>query len=313
VKSRVTEHLRRRRGSRGVQVSEAVPDGGARVADSALSWWPSFGPEGYLGQLTDEFQHALADERRALARADCSFYHAVDLPDGEVVPGPWDLRGHEAEYLGDVALAGRRVLELGPASGHLTYFMERAGADVVAFDAGYDVSIDLHPAPGEMDTRKLRLDHARMINDVQNSWWYLHREYASKARMIYGNIYALPADLGEFDVSVFASILLHLRSPVAALEQAACRTRETIVVTEPWALGRELLHDNIMQIFPFGDAGRWTVWWQISAGAVAQMLHTMGFRKAETFEHKQKHQFGHVASAGYEDIQMYTVVAQRGS
>jgi hypothetical protein len=111
---------------------------------------------------------------------------------------------------------------------------------------------------------------------------------------------------------VVASILLHLRSPVAALEQAARRTRGTMVVAEPWALGPERLHDNIMQIFPFGDSGRWTVWWQISAGAVVQMLHTMGFRRAEVFEHTQKHQFGHVVDAAYDDIHMYTVVAQRG-
>src|SRR6267143_1531568 len=103
---------------------------------------------------------------------------------------------------------GRR--SVGPATGALTYYMERSGADVVSFDVGYDVSIDLHPAPGNVDTRKLRLDHAQMINETQNSWWYLHRTYASSARMVYGDIYALPGDLGEYDVSVFAAILLHL-------------------------------------------------------------------------------------------------------
>ena len=32
------------------------------------------------------------------------------------------------------------MLEFGPATGALTYFMERAGAEVVAFDVGYDLS-----------------------------------------------------------------------------------------------------------------------------------------------------------------------------
>jgi hypothetical protein len=146
---------------------------------------------------------------------------------------------------------------------------------------------------------------------VQNSWWYLHAAYGSSARMVYGNIYDLPADLGEFDVSVFAAILLHLRNPVAALEQAARRTRDTIVVTEPWAFGPESLHDNVMKIFPFGESGRWTLWWSISAGAVVRMLETMGFRETRVVEHTQRHQFGHVASAPYEDMQMYTVVGRR--
>ena len=129
--------------------------------------------------------------------------------------------------------------------------------------------------------------------------------------MVYGDIYSLPGDLGEYDVSVFAAILLHLRSPVAALEQAARRTRDTIIVTEPWMFGRESMHDNVMKIFPFGESGRWTVWWSISAGAVVQMLDTMGFREARVIEHKQRHQLGHDTDAPYSELDMYTVVAHR--
>jgi hypothetical protein len=273
--------------------------------------WPSFAPPGYLGQLREEYQRALADERAALTRSDCRFYQSVELPGGEVIEGPWDLRGRELEYLGGIDLAGRRVLELGPATGALTYFMEREGADVVSFDVGYDVSIDLYPAPGNADTRKLRHDHARKTNEVQNSWWYLHRAYASTARMVYGDLYALPGDLGEYNVSVFAATLLHLRSPVAALEEAARRTRETIVVTEPWAFGRDSMLDNAMRIFPFGESGRWTLWWSISAGAVVQMLERMGFGEARVIEHTQRHRFGDVADGPYDDVDMYTVVAHR--
>jgi O-methyltransferase len=301
----------KRKWSRVDDAPVAKADAGVQAPSESLVRWPSFGPPGYLGQLDDEYQRALADERAALTRADCRFYHSVELPGGEVIAGPWDLRGREHEYLGNVDLGGRRVLELGPATGALTYYMERAGADVVSFDVGYDVSIDLHPAPGNVDTRKLRLDHAQMIGETQNSWWYLHREYASKARMVYGDIYALPGDLGEYDVSVFAAILLHLRSPVAALEQAARHTRDTIIVTEPWAFGRESMHDNIMKIFPFGESGRWTLWWSISAGAVVQMLDAMGFRNVRVVEHTQRHQFGHATDAAYDDMEMYTVVASR--
>jgi len=289
----------------------AAVDPGVQAPSNSISHWPSFGPPGYLGQLTDEYQLALSEERAALTRADCRFYHSVELPGGEVIAGPWDLRGRELEYLGNVDLGRRRVLEFGPATGALTYYMERSGAEVTSFDVGYDVSIDLHPAPGNVDTRKLRLDHAQMIGETQNSWWYLHRAYESKARMVYGDIYALPGDIGEYDVSVFAAILLHLRSPVAALEQAARHTRDTIIVTEPWGFGRESMHENIMKIFPYGEGGRWTLWWSISAGAVVQMLDTMGFRDTRVIEHTQRHQFGHAADAPYEDMEMYTVVARR--
>ena len=146
----------KRKWSRVDEAPSVEADPGVQAPADSLVRWPSFGPAGYMGQLSDEYQRALADERAALTRADCRFYHSVELADGEVVAGPWDLRGREHEYLGNVELGGRRVLEFGPATGALTYYMERAGADVVSFDVGYDVSIDLHPAPGNVDTRKLR-------------------------------------------------------------------------------------------------------------------------------------------------------------
>ena len=280
------------------------------TVDPRLAQWPSFGPERHLGQLHPEYQRMLADERAGLTREDCDFYHSVRLSDGTVIAAPWDLRGREREYLGNVDFAGKSVLELGPATGHLTYFMERAGADVVSFDVGYEVSMDLMPTPLP-DIRQLRLDHACNVTRSQNAWWFLHRDYGSSARMIFGDIYALPGDIGEFDVSVFGAILLHLKSPIAALEQAARRTRSTIVVTEPWAYAAEQLHDNIMRPFPLGEGGRWVIWWSISAGAVVRMLDALGFTRCQVITHKQSHQFGHVLGSPYQDIEMYTVVGHR--
>src|SRR5215208_3579534 len=72
---------------------------------------------------------------RAPASADdCHFYHWMEIPGHGLVGGDWDLRGAEAEYLGHVALAGLRVLEIGPASGGLTFHMESQGAEVVAVE-----------------------------------------------------------------------------------------------------------------------------------------------------------------------------------
>jgi SAM-dependent methyltransferase len=273
-------------------------------------FWPAFPPDGYLGQLHPDFQRSLAEQRSVLERQDCIFYHTIEMPDGEVIPGPWDLRSRESEYLGHVPLAGRRVLEFGPSTGHLTFWMEDRGAEVVCFDAGWDVSIDLVPAPGG-ETRKLRTDHAARTCEFQNSWWYVHQRRRSKAKMVYGDIYRLPGDLGEFDVCTFGSILLHLRSPIEALWQGARRTRSQIVVTETWPEGDETLMDNIMRIFPVGEGGRWVVWWEISAGAVVAMLEIMGFGKTQVVRHTQRHQHGHRADIPYVEQPMYTVIGER--
>lgn len=292
---------------------ETLPIPGPRPepgdGDRPRVFWPAFPPEGYLGQLTNEFQRSMAAERAGLTREDCRFYHSVEVG-GEAISGPWDLRGRESAYLGQLELAGRRVLELGPSTGHLSFWMEEQGAEVVCFDAGFDASIDLLPAPGG-ETRKLRHDHARMVCEFQNSWWYLHRHRRSTVRMVYGDIYRLPGDLGEFDVSTFQSILLHLRSPIAALEEASRRTRSTIVVTDTWPEGRDTLMSNTMRFFPVGEAGRWVVWWEISAGAVVAMLQCLGFGRTTVTTHTQLHQHGHRPDIPYVEQPMYTVVGER--
>src|SRR5271156_2023993 len=110
---------------------------------------PSYPPQDYLGQLAPDFQAAVSKRREGADLTDFVWYHAFELPDGTVLPGVWDLRGHESAYLGGVELAGKRVLELGPATGALTFYMERMGAEVVAFEAGFDVPIDTLPLRGE--------------------------------------------------------------------------------------------------------------------------------------------------------------------
>jgi hypothetical protein len=66
--------------------------------------------------------------------ADCYFYHTMELPGHGVMKGDWDLRGGVDDYLGKVAFAGQRVLEIGPASGFLTFEMEKRGAAVVSVE-----------------------------------------------------------------------------------------------------------------------------------------------------------------------------------
>lgn len=66
---------------------------------------------------------------------ECFFYHTMDLPGHGVVQGDWDIRGRESQYLGEVAFRNKRVLEVGPASGQLSFFMEGQGAEVVSVEA----------------------------------------------------------------------------------------------------------------------------------------------------------------------------------
>ena len=75
----------------------------------------------------------------------CYFYHTMDLPGLGVVAGEWDLRPGLTAYLGGLSFAGKRVLEIGPASGFVGFMLERQGAEVVGFDLAADGTPDLVP------------------------------------------------------------------------------------------------------------------------------------------------------------------------
>src|SRR5262249_47083940 len=62
-----------------------------------------------------------ASPRTVTDLADCYFYHTLELPGYGLVEGEWDLRAGAEAYLGGVDFRGRRVLEVGPASGFLCF------------------------------------------------------------------------------------------------------------------------------------------------------------------------------------------------
>jgi hypothetical protein len=280
-----------------------------RHFSGADSVWPRTPPKGYLGQLEPTFQARLDAMFAPMPLESCDFYHTSTLSDGRVLPGAWDLRGAEADYLGHVPFGGRRVLELGPASGHLTYYMESLGAEVVSFDAGWDATVDVLPRP-DIDRDEVARDVMRMIARVQGAWWHLHRDRQSSAKAAYGNIYALPRDLGPFHVSVFGAILLHLSNPFQALCEAAARTTETIVVTDALQDPSLDADDNVMR---FASAGfsNLTVWWTITPGTVVRMLRHLGFEKTTVTYHSQRHHLAHDLEADPVDMAMFTVVGER--
>ena len=163
--------------------------------------------------------------------SDCYFYHVMDLPGYGEVGGEWDLRGGEESYLGGVSFQGKRVLELGTASGHLCRFMESKGADVIGFDLPSEGSWDLVPFAG-LDLSSAKLGMQNHIERQKNGWWFAHHLFGSRAKAVYGDIYAVPEEIGPVDIATFGSILLHLRDPFRALQSVLRLTRQTVIVTE---------------------------------------------------------------------------------
>ena len=270
--------------------------------------WPAKPPPGYRGQLDPDFQRELAGRWADVRLEDCYFYHTVLFPDGTLIKGPWDLIDNESQYLGGIDLAGRTVLEYGPASGWLTQWMSRQGAEVVIIDIGWDLSTDLMPLK-TIDLEETRRVQVARAGQVVNSWWCVRNAFGHSARAVYAPVYDLPSDLGRYDTSVFGSILLHLKDPFLAMQQAASITDDSIVVTEPLVVSAEDINRPIM-IWNPGRSTNPNGWWLLTPGVIVDMLDVLGFPNATVSYHRQYY----VPETNPEladDVTFYTVVARR--
>lgn len=184
------------------------------------------------GEIT--VQSKWARPRAKVDRHDCFFYHTTQFKNGDVAAGQWDLRGRFPDYIGHVDLSETRVLDVGTASGFLSFSAEEAGAhEVVSFDL--DTAARQHLLPF---SDSLYVTHHAAWVDAQtaafegwkNAYWFTHHDRASRARAVYGDVYDLPTHIGVFDVVILGSILEHLGDPIRAFGSIAKVATDRIVI-----------------------------------------------------------------------------------
>jgi SAM-dependent methyltransferase len=258
--------------------------------------------------------------------SECHFYHTTDVPGFGRVEGQWDLRGGEEDYLGRVDFGGKRVLEIGPANGFLSFHMERLGASVVSYDLSEEYDWDF--VPFARREQRLAPEFKANLRKLNNAYWLCHRAFGSKGRVVYGSVYDIPGEIGPVDVTTFGSVLLHLRDPFLALERALRLTTETAVVTDlfgdprphpfdqtparyVWRALRRVrarLAGPSMQFLPDARTGESNgTWWYLSPALVQRFLAVLGFEESVVTYHEQLY----LGAGTPLKIQMYTVVARR--
>jgi len=225
-----------------------------------------------------------APKRTVKNVTDCHFYHCLDFKSGESVTGAWDLRKDVHGYLGNVDFADKRILDVGTASGCLTWEMERLGGACVGVDLEVEAEWDVVPS-FEPEKDKLGTEGRReAVRRLHNSWWYAHRANKSKAKVWYGTVYTIPEELGAFDIGVYGAILVHLRDPFKALQVGTRLVKDTVIVTEELGAGPQEIGDPNVRFVPKpGKVGY--AWWQMSPAAVIRMLNVLGFGKTTVTYH----------------------------
>ena len=227
-------------------------------------------------------QRPLLEQPRLVERLeDCFFYHAMELPGFGLVRGQWDLRGRFDEYVGGVDVAGKTVLDVGTATGFLSFEAEkRSAVRVLSFDMSNARQQTFLPFKDKLfyrDPARWAEVYGAEIEQWKNAYWLCHRLLGSRAEVYYGNIYELPGELGQFDIAIVGSVLEHLSDQITALASIARLTKETIVVVSPLLQDEErIARFEALASNPDADF----TWWTYSLGVYREVFGMLGFRIA---------------------------------
>lgn len=221
---------------------------------------------------------------------DCFFYHRTGRSELESLNSNWDLTDCVDEYLGNVDYSQQRVLDIGTASGFLTFEMEKRGAEVVSFDMPSSTNWNLVPHFALEETKQDELAKRALAHKrLQNAYWYLHGKLNSTAKVHYGNVYELPVELGNFDIVFMGMILGHLRDPFQAIYSASrlCKNRMVITnqadsKTSSWF--KQPKQIPMAMFMPSREDVIGAAWWALSTECIERMLGTIGFKVTETYE-----------------------------
>jgi SAM-dependent methyltransferase len=210
---------------------------------------------------------------------DCLFYHSFTFPSGESVEGLWDLRGRFADYIGNVALTGKSVLDVGTASGFLAFEAERAGAkSVMALDGPTTADFERVPFRGDdyLENRAAWVAERDVyIEQIRNSFWYAHYEMGSKVEATLRTIRSLPYWDRQFDVVIAGAIVEHHGDPVSFIGAIARLAKETVIIGFT-----DIIDVDALYMAPHSA---WTDpkisygWWRLTRGLYARVFENLGF------------------------------------
>ena len=258
-----------------------------------------------MSKVTTQNPVQFADERIVQSLDDCYFYHTMELPGFGLIEGEWDLRGKFPDYTGHVDFNGKSVLDIGCASGFLSFEAEKRGAEVVSFDIGHGGLQHLLPFRQSLyyqDHPRWAEAQTKFFERWKNAYWLGHRLLGSRAKAFYGDVYELPVSLGLFDIVLIGSVLEHLRDPISALASISRVSGHTLVIVTP------MLDTNepIARLQASADSPQFDyTWWIYSLGAYKEVLAMLGYRISSV----QQGRYRFVKSK--EPLQRTTIVAVR--
>jgi tRNA (mo5U34)-methyltransferase len=209
-----------------------------------------------------------------------SWYHCIELPDGTVTPGAFDLRPAAEVVPLPASLDGLRCLDVGTWDGFWAFEMERRGAaDVVAIDIEDPERWDWPPRER---LSALRGGLAVLAERKPAGAGFAEAAAAlgSRAERVDRSVYELDPDVdGRFDVVFVGSLLLHLRDPVGALDRVRRVCAGQAVIADTVEAIPSLLRPRTPTARLEGAERPW--WWLPNRAGLHQMVRSAGFEIVE--------------------------------
>jgi tRNA (mo5U34)-methyltransferase len=201
------------------------------------------------------------------------WYHTIDVAPGVSTPGVFDLRPI-VDRLPWPDVEGKRCLDVGTYDGFLAFELERRGAaEVVATDISDHAEWDHEVRLGDQSTELLE-----EIAGEKGAGFAIARDLrGSSVRKEEINAYDLsPERLGQFDVVVCGSLLLHLRDPLRALAAIRSVCTGVFMSIEQVDLVLTRMHPRRPLANIDGTSGRGQ-WWVCNVAGHLRMLEAAGF------------------------------------
>jgi tRNA (mo5U34)-methyltransferase len=215
------------------------------------------------------------------------WYHTIDLGNGLLTPGDYDYRDSWSAFRFPEDMTGMSVLDVGSATGFFAFEFERRGADVISVELPSLADWDIIATERDevlsqfMSFHQARTPEEAYRRHLDGPFQFCRELLGSSVRRCYATVYDLtPARLGRsgFDLIFVGDVLLHLFSPLKALDVLAPLCRGTLITTLDADNGRVM---SPLMTF-LGRASEHTdhrTWWMPNGVCMEEMLRRVGFSK----------------------------------
>jgi tRNA (mo5U34)-methyltransferase len=204
-----------------------------------------------------------------------TWYHTFDFGNGIRTPGAFDHSPILDQYNFPKRFDGKRVLDVATFDGFWAFEFERRGArEVIALDVEGPRDLDWPPkrlAAAPEEGKTLRFGAGFAIAKEQ---------FRSSAQRVVCNVYDLkPETFGLFDIVHSGDLLLHLNSPIKALQNMARVCTEYALISDVYF--PDLDHLGSRPILEYMGGRDAPTWWKIGFRALQEMILDAGFAHVE--------------------------------